>query len=108
MGKLLGLCLILFSFLLQSCSSYRSIDNISVTTDKYKKIRVVMLDGMKINGRLASKDEKNIYVTTWDGKTLKIPEEGIYKIKIKKFSFLKTYIFIFLPTIGILSTGPIK
>ena len=51
-----------------------------------------MLDGMKINGRLASKDEKNIYVTTWDGKTLKIPEEGIYKIKIKKFSFLKTYI----------------
>ena len=61
MGKLLGLCLILFSFLLQSCSSYRSIDNISVTTDKYQKIRVVMLDGMKINGRLAGKDEKYIY-----------------------------------------------
>ncbi|GIR18254.1 MAG: hypothetical protein CM15mP32_4410 [Flavobacteriaceae bacterium] len=30
---------------------------------------------------------KNIYTTTWDGKTLKIPEEGIYKIKIKKISF---------------------
>ena len=48
-----------------------------------------MLDGMKINGRLASKDEKNIYVTTWDGKTLKIPEEGIYKIKLKNFHFLR-------------------
>ena len=49
---------------------------------------------------MASKDEKNIYVTTWDGKTLKIPEYylGIYKIKIEKFSFLKTYIFMFIPT----------
>ena len=73
MGKLLRLCLILFSFLFQSCSSYRSIDNDSVTTDKYQKIRFVMLDGMKINGRFAGKDE-NIYATTWDVKTLKIPE----------------------------------
>ena len=55
-----------------------------------------MLDGMKINGRLASKDEKNIYVTTWDGKTLKIPEEGIYKIKIKKFFiFEDIYIYVY-------------
>lgn len=51
---------------------------------------------------------KNIYTTTWDGKTLKIPEEGIYKIKIKKISFLKTYILMFIPTIGIFAANPIK
>ena len=49
-----------------------------------------MLDNMKIKGRLVKKDEQNIYLATWDGKTLKIPKEGINELKVKKFSYLKT------------------
>ena len=60
-----------------------------------------MIDGTKYNGRLVKKDEQNIYISTWDGKTLKIPQKGIYEIKIKKFSYLKTGVLISLPIIGI-------
>ncbi len=60
-----------------------------------------MIDGTKFNGRLVKKDEQNIYISTWDGKTLKIPQKGIYEVKIKKFSYLKTGVLISLPIIGI-------
>lgn len=60
-----------------------------------------MIDGTKFNGRLVKKDEQNIYISTWDGKTLKIPQKGIYEVKIKKFSSSKTVVFVSLPIIGI-------
>ena len=100
MKKLLALGLIFFSFLFQSCSSYKSIDYDSAMADKYQKIRVVMIDGTKYNGTLVKKDEQNLYISTWDGKTLKIAEKGIYEVKIKQFSYLKTGVLISLPIIG--------
>ena len=60
-----------------------------------------MIDGTKYNGRFVKKDEQNLYISTWDGKTLKIPQKGIYEIKIKKFSYLKTGVLISLPIIAI-------
>ena len=60
-----------------------------------------MIDGTKFNGRLVKKDEQNIYISTWDGKTLKIPQKGVYEIKIKKFSYLKTGVLISHPIIAI-------
>lgn len=60
-----------------------------------------MIDGTKFNGRLVKKDEQNIYISTWDGKTLKIPQKGIYEVKIKKFSYFKTGVLISLPIIAI-------
>ena len=60
-----------------------------------------MIDGTKYNGTLVKKDEQNLYISTWDGKTLKIPQKGIYEVKIKKLSYLKTGVFIGLPIIGI-------
>ena len=42
-----------------------------------------------------------IYISTWDGKTLKIPQKGIYEVKIKKFSCSKTVVLTSLPIIGI-------
>ena len=101
MKKQLALCLIFFSFLFQSCSSYKSIDYNNTKADKYQKIRVVMIDGTKYNGRFVKKDEQNLYISTWDGKTLKIPQKGIYEVKIKKFSSSKTVVFVSLPIIGI-------
>lgn len=100
MKKLMALGLIFFSFLFQSCSSYKSIDYDSAMADKYQKIRVVMIDGTKYNGTLVKKDEQNLYISTWDGKTLKIAEKGIYEVKIKQFSYLKTGVLISLPIIG--------
>ena len=60
-----------------------------------------MIDGTKYNGRFVKKDEQILYISTWDGKTLKIPQKGIYEIKIKKFSYLKTGVLISLPIIAI-------
>ena len=101
MKKLLVFSLISFSLLFQSCSSYKSIDYDSALADKYQKIRIVMIDGTKYNGTLVKKDEQNLYISTWDGKTLKIAEKGIYEVKIKQFSYSKTGVLISLPIIGI-------
>jgi hypothetical protein len=101
MKNQLALYLIFFSFLFQSCSSYKSIDYNNTKADKYQKIRVVMIDGTKYNGRFVKKDEQILYISTWDGKTLKIPQKGIYEVKIKKFSSSKTVVFVSLPIIGI-------
>ncbi|MBN10101.1 MAG: hypothetical protein CMC80_01050 [Flavobacteriaceae bacterium] len=101
MKKLMVLGLIFFSFLFQSCSSYKSIDYDSAMADKYQKIRVVMIDGTKYNGTLVKKDEQNLYISTRDGTTLKIPQKGIYEVQVQKLSFLKTSLFISLPIIGI-------
>ena len=49
-----------------------------------------MLDNLKIKGSLVNKDDQNLYLIRWDGKTIKIPKEGIYDLKIKKFSYLRT------------------
>ena len=101
MKKLLALGLIFFSFLFQSCSSYKSIDYDIAKADKYQKIRVVMIDGTKYNGSFVKKDEQNLYISTRDGKTLKIPQKYIYEVKIQKLSYLKTGVLISLPIIGI-------
>ena len=94
MKKLLVFSLISFSLLFQSCSSYKSIDYDSAMADKYQKIRIVMIDGTKYNGTLVKKDEQNLYISTWDGTTFKIPKKGIYEVKIQKPSYLKTGGFI--------------
>lgn len=101
MKKILVLSFISFSLLFQSCSSYKSIDYDNVRADKEKKFKVVMLDNMKIKGRLVNKDEQNIYLATWDGKTLEIPKEGINKLKVKKFSYLKTGGYIGMTSLGL-------
>lgn len=60
-----------------------------------------MIDGKKYNGSFVKKDEQNLYISTRDGKTLKIPQKGIYEVKIKKLSYSKTVVLTSLPIIGI-------
>ena len=105
MKKLLIFSLISFSLLFQSCSSYKSFDYDSALDDKYQKIRIVMIDGTKYNGTLVKKDEQNLYISTWDGTTFKIPKKGIYEVKIQKPSYLKTGGLISVILIGILGAG---
>lgn len=102
MKKLLALCFIVSFFLFQSCSSYKYIDYDSVRADKNQKFKVVMLDNLKIKGSLVNKDDKNLYLTRWDGKTIKIPKEGIYDLKIKRFSYFRTGGLILSPIVGYL------
>ena len=61
-----------------------------------------MIDGTKYNGTLVKKDEQNLYISTWDGTTFKIPKKGIYEVKIQKPSYLKTGGLISVIGIGIL------
>ena len=102
MKKLLALCFIVSFFLFQSCSSYKYIDYDSVRADKNQKFKVVMLDNLKIKGSLVNKDDKNLYLIRWDGKTIKIPKEGIYDLKIKRFSYFRTGGLILSPIVGYL------
>lgn len=101
MKKQLALCFIFFALLFQSCSTYKPIDYDSIKTDREQKFRVVMIDKMKIKGRLVNKDDKSIFLVTWDGKTLKIPKEGIDELKIKKFSYLKTGGYLGIASLGL-------
>lgn len=101
MKKLLTHSLIFLSFFLQSCSTYQSIDYDITKADKHQKIRIIMIDGTKYNGSFVKKDEQNLYISTRDGKTLKIPQKGIYEVKIKKLSYSKTVVLTSLPIIGI-------
>ena len=101
MKKLLTHSLIFFSFFLQSCSTYQSIDYNITKADRYQKIRIIMIDGTKYNGSFVKKDEQNLYISTRDGKTLKIPQKGIYEVQVQKLSYLKTSVLISLPIVGI-------
>lgn len=90
MKKLKLLYFIALCILFQSCSSYKSVEYNDIKNEKDKKYKVVMNDKVKIKGTFVNKDVKNIYLQTWDGKTLKIPKEGINELKIKEFNVLKT------------------
>ena len=60
-----------------------------------------MIDGTKYNGSFVKKDEQNLYISTRDGKTLKIPQKGIYGVQVQKLSYLKTSVLISLPIVGV-------
>ena len=60
-----------------------------------------MIDGTKYDGSFVKKDEQSLYISTRDGKTLKIPQKGIYEVQVQKLSYLKTSVLISLPIVGI-------
>ena len=60
-----------------------------------------MIDGTKYNGNFLKKDEQNLYISTRDGKTLKIAQKRIYEVQVQKLSYLKTSVLISLPIVGI-------
>ena len=81
--------LLSFSILFQSCSSYKSVDYSSITTDKIDKIEVEMLDRTTFKGQLVSKDETTMILENNRG-TQTILAKDIYEVKVVKFSVLKT------------------
>ena len=87
MKKLLPI--LIFSFLLQSCFSYKSVNYSDINYEKKQKFELSKLDKTKLKGRLISIDE-NKMILEHKGKNQIILKDEIYDLKVRKFSALKT------------------
>jgi hypothetical protein len=80
--------LLLFSFLFQSCFSYRTLDYNKIAIEKKQKFEIEKLDSSKLTGRLVSKNAESI--TLENNRGLQTVEKNdIQQIKVRKFSILK-------------------
>ena len=82
------LLLLLFSFLFQSCFSYKSVNFNDIKNEKKQKFEVSKLDKTNIKGRLVSVDENVMILENRNGNQT-INENEIYDVKVRKFSILK-------------------
>ena len=80
--------LLLFSFLFQSCFSYKSVNFNDIKNEKKQKFEVLKLDKTNIKGRLVSIDENLMILENRNGNQT-VNENEIYDIKVRKFSILK-------------------
>ena len=103
------LILILFSFLFQSCFSYKSVDFNDIKNEKKQKFEVLKIDKTNIKGRLVSIDENVMVLENRKGNQT-INDNEIYDVKVRKFSILKTitglgssYVFIGIGALALLS-----
>ena len=80
--------LLLFSFLFQSCFSYKSVNFNDIKNEKKQKYEVLKLDKTNIKGRLVSIDENVMILENRNGNQT-INENEIYDVKVRKFSILK-------------------
>ena len=80
--------LLLFSFLFQSCFSYKSVNFNDIKNEKKQKYEVLKLDKTNIKGRLVSIDENVMILENRNGNQT-VNENEIYDIKVRKFSILK-------------------
>ena len=82
------LILLLFSFLFQSCFSYKTLNFNDIKNEKKQKFKVSKLDKTNIKGRLVSIDENLMILENRNGNQT-VNENEIYDIKVRKFSILK-------------------
>jgi hypothetical protein len=82
------LILLLFSFLFQSCFSYKSVNFNDIKNEKKQKFEVSKLDKTNIKGRLVFIDENAMILENRNGNQT-INENEIYDVKVRKFSILK-------------------
>ena len=80
--------LLLFSFLFQSCFSYKSVNFNDIKNEKKQKFEVLKLDKTNIKGRLVSIDENVMILENRNGNQT-INENEIYDVKVRKFPILK-------------------
>ena len=80
--------LLLFSFLFQSCFSYKSVNFDDIKNEKKQKFEVSKLDKTNIKGRLVYIDENMMILENRNGNQT-INENEIYDVKVRKFSIIK-------------------
>ena len=100
---------LIFSFLLQSCFSYKQVNYSDINNEKKQKFEVSKLDKIKVKGRLISIDE-NKMILEHKGENQTILKDEIYDLKVRKISVLKTltgvgssYVFLGIGALAILS-----
>lgn len=81
--------LLLFSFLFQSCFSYKSVNFYDIKNEKKQNFEVLKLDKTSIKGRLVSIDNNRMILENRNGKET-INENEIYDVKVRKFSIIKS------------------
>ena len=82
------LLLLLFSFLFQSCFTYKSVNFNDIKNEKKQKFDVSKLDKTNIKGQLVFIDENVMILENRNGNQT-INENEIYDVKVRKFSILK-------------------
>ena len=82
------LLILLFSFLFQSCFTYKSVNFNDIKNEKKQKFEVFKIDKTNIKGRLVSIDENVMILENRKGNQT-INENEIYDVKVRKFSILK-------------------
>ena len=80
--------LLLFSFLFQSCFSYKSVNFDDIKNEKKQKFEVSKLDKTNVKGRLVSINENVMILENRNGNQT-INENEIYDVKVRKFSIIK-------------------
>ena len=80
--------LLLFSFLFQSCFSYKSVNFDDIKNEKKQKFEVSKLDKTNVKGRLVSIN-KNVMILENRNGNQTINENEIYDVKVRKFSIIK-------------------
>ena len=81
--------LLLFSFLFQSCFSYKTVDYNNIVIEKKQKFRVLGVGGTNIKGRLVSKNDQ-LMILENKGQLQEISLDEIDEVKVRKFSILQT------------------
>jgi uncharacterized protein YcfL len=83
------LLLLLFSFLFQSCLSYKSVNFDDIKNEKEQKIIIETIYKENIKGKLIYIDEKQITLKK-SGELKSVSKEEIRNISVRKFSISKT------------------
>ena len=81
--------LLLFSFLFQSCFSYKSVNFDDIKNEKEQKIIIETIYKESIKGKLIYIDEKQITLKK-SGELKSVSKEEIRNISVRKFSISKT------------------
>ena len=80
--------ILIFSFFLQSCFSYKSISYNDIKNEKKQRFAVSKLDKTEIKGRLISIDE-NKMILEFNGENQTILKDEISDLKVRNFSIFK-------------------
>ena len=99
--------LLLFLILFQSCYSYKTVNYNTIPIEKKQKVEVKGVGGTYIKGTLVSKNEQILTLNN-NGQLQKISVSEIYKVKVRKFSILKSFGLVTSILIRIFDTGVIN
>jgi hypothetical protein len=75
--------------LFQSCYSYKKVDFNNYDFKKSEKVKIDLNNSKKIKGKVIDRNDSEIQLKS-RRKTIKVPFSSIKKIRIRKFSILKT------------------